>query len=180
MVTINGLFDKRSDARDAAEALEAEGISRENISVISPPSGEDHDPSGTMVGALMGSAGGLLAGLASMTILAIGPALGVGWLASSVAAAAAGGATGGLIGSMVDAGVDEDDAAVYAEGVKRGSTLLSAIVSERELAPVKEILIHNGCADISLRRKEYKLGRGEGAVAEDVATDTPAPGPSVN
>ena len=42
-------------------------------------------------------------------------------LAHPAAGAVAGGAAGGIIGSLTRAGVDEDDAHVYAEGVRRGA-----------------------------------------------------------
>ena len=164
MVTVSGLFDKRGQARNAIVALEEAGIPRENVSVISSAAEaeEEHDTNGAIVGALVGGAGGLLAGLASIAILGVGPAVGAGWLVTSIASAAIGSATGGLIASMVDAGIDKDDAHIFVEGLQRGGTLLSARVTERELASVKAILADNNSVDITLRRKEYKLSGWEG------------------
>ena len=64
-----------------------------------------------------------------LAVPGIGPVVGLGWLAATavgaVTGAAVGAATGGLIGSLTEAGVSEQDAHVYAEGVRRGGTLLS-------------------------------------------------------
>jgi hypothetical protein len=53
-----------------------------------------------------------------------------GWLgATAVGAAAgatAGAATGGIIGTFVAAGIDQDDADFYAEGVRRGGSVVTA------------------------------------------------------
>ena len=39
--------------------------------------------------------------------------------------------TGGIIGALTQAGVSEEDAQVYAEGVRRGGTLVTARVNDR-------------------------------------------------
>ncbi len=62
-----------------------------------------------------------------------------GWLAATAVGAAAGAATGGIVGALTQAGVSEDDAHSYAEGIRRGGTLVSARVSESDrsrLAPL--------------------------------------------
>ena len=51
-----------------------------------------------------------------------------GWLVATAAGAAAGGLTGGIIGALTQAGVSDEDAQVYAEGVRRGGTLVTARV----------------------------------------------------
>jgi hypothetical protein len=63
-----------------------------------------------------------------------------GWLASTAALAVAGGATGGLIGALTQSGVSEEDANVYAEGVRRGGTLVTARVPDAERARCEAIL----------------------------------------
>ncbi len=53
-----------------------------------------------------------------------------GWLASTAAGAAAGpvagGAEGGIIGALTEFGVNEGDAHIYAEGLRRGGTVVTA------------------------------------------------------
>ena len=46
--------------------------------------------------------------------------------------AAAGAATGGIVGALTEAGVSAEDAHSYAEGVRRGGTLVSARVADAD------------------------------------------------
>ena len=140
MKTISGLFNTHDEAGRAVSALEDAGVS--DISMVSPDKGgaDSGAAEGAGVGAAVGGVGGLLAGLGAFAIPGIGPVVGAGWLATTLIGAAAGGAAGGLIGSLTDAGIDEDDAHVYAEGVKRGGTLVTARVDETEVDAAEAIL----------------------------------------
>ena len=82
--------------------------------------------------------------------------IGAGWLATTLAGMAAGGLAGGLVGSLTDAGVDDSDAHVYAEGIKRGGTMVVARVDEAQAEPAEAILGQHGRVDISERRTEYE------------------------
>ncbi|UXN59147.1 general stress protein [Phyllobacterium zundukense] len=168
MQTITGLYDDYSDARAAVTALEDAGVSSSDISIV----GRDHDgvetesnagegaAAGAGIGAVVGGTGGLLAGLGMLAIPGIGPVVAAGWLAATAAGAAAGavagGAAGGLIGSLTSAGVDEDEAHVYAEGVRRGSTLVSARVDDDQADLARSILDQNRPVDIDSRRAMYR------------------------
>jgi hypothetical protein len=80
---------------------------------------------GAGVGTAVGGAAGLLAGLGLLAIPGVGPVVAAGWLVATAVGAVAGAATGGLIGGLTGAGVSEDDAHVYAEGVRRGGSLVA-------------------------------------------------------
>lgn len=95
---------------------------------------------GAGIGAALGGTAGLLAGLGLLAIPGLGPVVAAGWLASTAALAVAGGATGGLIGALTQSGVSEEDANVYAEGVRRGGTLVTARVPDAERARCEAIL----------------------------------------
>lgn len=75
-------------------------------------------------------------------------------LAGDAAGAAADGVAGGLIGALTDDGVSEDDAHVYAEGVRRGGTLVTVRV-EDDLAPTARAILSSGSVDITRRRDMY-------------------------
>jgi hypothetical protein len=66
----------------------------------------------------------------SPAIPGLGPVVAAGWLTATAVGAAAGAATGGIVGALTEAGVSKDDASLYAEGVRRGGTLVSARVPE--------------------------------------------------
>ena len=95
---------------------------------------------GAGIGATLGGAAGLLAGLGLLAIPGLGPVVAAGWLASTAAVAAAGGATGGIIGALSQSGIGEDDAHVYAEGVRRGGTLVTARIPDADRARFETIL----------------------------------------
>lgn len=103
------------------------------------------------IGAALGGAAGLLTGLGLMAIPGVGPVVAAGWLVATLAGAAAGGLAGGLIGGLTQAGVSEQDANVYAEGVRRGGTLVTARVPDADRARCEAVLDR---ASVNIRDRE--------------------------
>ena len=99
---------------------------------------------GATAGALIGGGAGLLAGIGALAIPGIGPVVAAGWLVSTLAGAvtggAAGAATGGLIGSLTNSGVPEREAHVYAEGVRRGGSLVTVRTDDARAVEVERIM----------------------------------------
>ncbi|CAN7639368.1 hypothetical protein LJR098_006178 [Rhizobium sp. LjRoot98] len=169
MKTVTGLFDNYSDASTAVSALEASGIPSDDISIVSNNAGDKHTKgetnaaegagTGAGIGAVVGGAGGLLAGLGIMAIPGVGPVVAAGWLAATAAGVAAGalagGAAGGLIGALTDSGVPEEHAHVFAEGVRRGGTLVTAKVDDTRRAEAEAILKQTNWVDPVERRQAY-------------------------
>jgi hypothetical protein len=167
MKTVTGLFDDYSDARSAVSRLEAAGVPSDDISIVSNRSGRVDGESnagegaatGASIGAAVGGAGGLLTGLGLMAIPGVGPVVAAGWLAATAAGAAAGavagGAAGGLIGALTKSGVSEEDAHLYAEGIRRGGTLVTARVDEARASEAQSILQGSNWVDPVERRRAY-------------------------
>lgn len=171
MKTVTGLFDTYGHATSAVSALEARGIPSDDISIVSNNSEnshrhEDNDNgaaegagTGAGIGAVVGGAGGLLTGLGIMAIPGVGPVVAAGWLAATaagaIAGAVAGGAAGGLIGALTDSGVSEEEAHVYAEGVRRGGTLVTARVDDDLQTEAEAILTQSNRVDPAARRQAY-------------------------
>lgn len=166
--TATGLFDDYSDARAAVRALEARGIPSDAISIVSNNVDErqtgdtnaaEGAGTGAGIGAAVGGVGGLLTGLGIMAIPGVGPVVAAGWLAATAAGAAAGavagGAAGGIIGAMTESGVPEEHAHVYAEGVRRGGTLVTARVEENLYAEAEAVLRQSNWVDPVERRAAY-------------------------
>lgn len=166
--TATGLFDDYSDARAAVSALEAQGIPSDDISIVSNNVDErrtgdtnaaEGAGAGAGLGAAVGGVGGLLTGLGVMAIPGVGPVVAAGWLAATAAGAAAGavagGAAGGLIGAMTESGVPEEHAHVYAEGVRRGGTLVTARVDDSLYPEAEAILTRSNLVDPIERRAAY-------------------------
>jgi hypothetical protein len=153
--SLTRLYDGYEDAARAVTDLEAAGLPHSEISVISnhaqprdgapPEEPASEAGTGAAIGGVLGGAAGLLAGLGMLTIPGIGPVVAAGWLAATAAGAAtgaaAGAAAGGLVGTLTDIGVDKDHAHVYAEGVRRGGTLVTARVDD-DFAGRAEPILH--------------------------------------
>jgi uncharacterized protein (TIGR02271 family) len=167
-ITISRLYNDYSTAAKVVAELKAAGLRESEISIIAnnaenwysgdqkratkPNSGRvDRDLDGTDdrvegaatgagVGAGIGSAVGLLAGLGLIAIPGIGPVVAAGWLVSTLAGTATGAATGGIVGALSQAGMNDEDAHVYAEGVRRGGTLVIARVPEADRSRFDAIL----------------------------------------
>ena len=67
-----------------------------------------------------------------------------------------GGATGGIVGSLTGAGVPQHDANFYAEGVRRGGTLVTARVDDARAPVAREILQRHKWVDPTVRGAAYR------------------------
>jgi len=157
--TISRLYDNYTDAQAAVRRLEGAGVPHSEISIVANNSDNwfggnkkvdrDRDGvddraegagTGAGIGAGIGGTAGLLAGLGLLAIPGLGPVVAAGWLAATAVGAAAGAATGGIVGALTEAGISEDDAHSYAEGVRRGGTLVSARVGDADRARFDALL----------------------------------------
>ena len=145
--TISRLYDSYSQAQRVVEALENAGFTTSEVSLVSRYRDDDtlaDDASGAATGAtagiVAGGTAGLLAALGVIAIPGIGPLVAAGVLATTLVGAAGGGAVGGLLGALTDYGVDEEEAHVYAEGVRRGSSLVTVRADDDRAARAEAIL----------------------------------------
>src|ERR1044072_578739 len=160
--TISRLYNSQAEARAAVRDLEAAGVSHGDISILVSNADNAYDEktksfpdrdldgkddraegaaAGGGVGAAIGGTAGLLAGLGLMAIPGVGPVVAAGWLVAALTGAAAGGATGGIIGALSQqAGISDEEANVYAEGLRRGGALVSAKVDDAKSARVQTIM----------------------------------------
>jgi hypothetical protein len=97
----------------------------------------------------------LLTGLGLLAIPGVGPVVAAGWLVATAVGAAAGAATGGIVGGLSEMGVSPEDADVYAEGVRRGGTLVSAKVADG-LAAQYEAVLDRSAVNIRDRGAAYR------------------------
>ena len=115
---------------------------------------------GAATGGVIGGGVGLLAGLGMLAIPGLGPVVAAGWLAATavgaVVGAMAGGATGGLLGALKEAGHSDEEANVYAEGVRRGGALVSVKAHDDEIATVETILNERRGVDATSRGGAYR------------------------
>jgi uncharacterized protein (TIGR02271 family) len=170
--TVVGFFDDFSHARAAVEDLVNSGIPRECIGLTASNARGEHGEAarregqgnkagegaaaGAGIGAVVGGLGGLLVGLGMLAIPGIGPILAAGPIATTLAGAGIGAATGGLIGALTGMGIPEEHAQIYAEGVRRGGTLVTVQTEEARVDSASDILNRHGAVDIERRAEEWR------------------------
>ena len=177
--TFTHLYDNYDDAVQTVQALESAGVPHDDISIVAnnadnrysttPDTAAETGAAGTepestgagagaTLGTVAGGAVGLLTGLGIMAIPGVGPVVAAGWLIATITGAGVGAAGGGLLGSLVGAGVPEENAHTYAEGVRRGGTLVSVRADETRAAQIEAILDGRTLAavDVTARRADYQ------------------------
>lgn len=189
---ITALFDDYDDAAKAVDKLEAEGIPHGDISIVASNEGDRHagrvpaggtasprkdddtesdaaDGAGTgaTLGTVLGGGAGLLAGLGLLAIPGVGPVVAAGWLIATVTGAGVGAATGGLLGALTGAGLSEADAETYAEGVRRGGTLVTVKADDARITRVMDILERHGSIDLDERAQNWRAQGWTGGTATE-------------
>ncbi len=182
MQTITKVFDTYEQAERAVNALEMSGVHSADISIVANKRNgnlasvdEENSAVGTGagVGAAVGGAAGLLTGLGLMAIPGVGPVVAAGWLVSTALGAVAGGATGGIVGSLVSTGLDDDNAHIYSEAVRRGGALVAVKAEDGLVEQVHRILDGQGPLDPVALGSEYrKTGWSKFDANADVADVT--------
>jgi hypothetical protein len=178
--TYTHLYDNHDDAMHTVQALEAVGVPHADISLVANNVDDRYGATGTdaaaggvtgdtgaeatgagtgaSVGTILGGGAGLLAGLGMLAIPGVGPVVAAGWLVATLTGAGVGAAGGGLLGSLVGAGVPEEHAHTYAEGVRRGGTLVTVRADEGQAARIEAILDGRTpvAVDVAARRADYQ------------------------
>ena len=181
--TLARMYDSYDDAKAVVHELESSGVPHSEISLVAnadahgrtsgtsavtgaganaldPADRDDTDSSaggkrGALLGGVLGGGAGLLAGIGALAIPGVGPVVAAGWLVATLAGVGVGAASGGLVGSLTGAGVSRDEAHVYAEGVKRGGSLVTVRADEAEASRVEAILARRSPTDWQQRRSSY-------------------------
>lgn len=184
MRTLTALFDRYDEAAAAVTKLEAAGVPHGDVSLVSNKADGADEASGSAehaatgagtgatIGTLVGGGAGLLAGLGLMAIPGVGPVVAAGWLVATLTGAGVGAAAGGLAGALTGAGVSERDANAYAEGVRRGGTLLTARVDEARSDDVERILVGHGALDLEERSAGWQQDGWVSPEPSTVGSDT--------
>ncbi len=174
--TIMALYDNLDAAQRTVQDLVNTGFDRRNISLVandatgeysrtSPQEDADEHvgaAEGTAFGAAAGALTGALVSLGAMAIPGIGPVIAAGplvaGLTGALTGAVAGGATGGIIGALLSQGVDEEDAQYYAEGIRRGGTLVAVHATDEWISRVEEIMNRYSPVDVERRADHWRIG----------------------
>jgi hypothetical protein len=153
--TVTGLFPDRARAEQAIDALQAVGITGDQIGMAlrdrtaqrvlledtSTQVTEEAATTGALGGGLLGGLMGLLIGIGALVIPGLGPVVAGGVLATAfgvaggtaVAGAGIGAAAGGLLGALADLGIPESKARDFETGFRAGQVLVTVEVGARVL-----------------------------------------------
>ncbi len=183
--TVVGLMDTPREAESVVRDLTGEcGCNRDDIGLMArgeqpeargPAMTSDEGGSevgsgalkGAGTGAAIGGVLGLVAGAASLAIPGVGPIIAAGPIAAALAGAGIGAVAGGLIGALSKMGVPEEEAHYYAEGVKRGGTLITLHARDDRTADcAAQVMRRHGAVDIEQRAEAWKQEGWSGRATE--------------
>ena len=174
LITICRLYDSYPEANRVVVMLDAAGLPPSETSVISNNSdtwysatktanvvpvrnyGASSKADGMVEGAAIGATAATAASLVTMlAIPGVGAVVGAGWLAALLGSMAIGGVAGGLLGALTNAGISEEDAQVFVEGVRRGGTVVAARVPQSELPRIVPIM-NQSAVNLQERSELYR------------------------
>jgi uncharacterized membrane protein len=154
------LFDRPTAMTQAARALHAEGVGRDQISVIA----RNHDEEGALAdqlgatpgaeveesrpAAVVGELSGLVLAAIAFVLPGVGPIVAAGPLSAGLGEAA-GHAAGGIASALSDAGVDPERARSLESEVERGAILLGVHV-HGDPERVRATLASSGARDVQV------------------------------
>lgn len=190
MEPVIGLFRNFREANFAVEQLIDAGFPKGRISVLARETALDLEGektagdvasstgTGAVVGAGVGGLLGLLAGIGAIVIPGLGPVLAAGTIAAVIGttagSAAVGAAVGGIMGALVELSIPEEEANIYAEGVRRGGILILVKSEEENADKAADVLVNAGALDIEeLRRVWEKTGWRQYEEGEPASSDVP-------
>ena len=185
--TVVGMFESAKDVNDAVTELMKQGFTKPEISVLArkeviKETGVDV-VSGAEVGAITGGVtGGVVGLLLGLSVIAI-PGVGwviagaefLTWIGATLLGAAAGAIGGGLIGSLTALGLPEHEAHVFAEGIKRGNTLLAVRTVDERAQIASDVMTQFHGLDVDAQRMKLET---TGWVAMEVSPES-LPGASL-
>lgn len=180
MNTIVGIFGSFADAKRGAAMLRSLDIGEGRISLLSPhtseigieaniPTSESEQPGmgsalGGTVGGALGVAGGMHAGMVAATALVpgVGPILALGLIGAALfgaGGAAAGALAGGAMEENITAGLPRDELYLYEDALRRGRSVVIAVVDYDEVADrAREELKRAGAESIDAARDQWWIG----------------------
>ena len=161
---LTGMFRDRDSAERAYQSMEKRGYTRDDLNVMMSDDTRkkyysddttsevgnkalEGAGAGSAIGGTLGAVAGAIAAIGTSVLI---PGLGLvvaGPLAAALAGAGAGGITGGIVGALIGAGIPEDRAKRYEEGIKGGGIVMGVRPRSAE--------------DAAYLEEEWKTHRGE-------------------
>jgi uncharacterized membrane protein len=189
--TIVAIYDDIVVARQVVEDLVSANFSRDSIRLITNDANnqyshyldKDYVPradavtarEGAGFGAVVGALTGLLLGVIALTLPNIGMVIAAGPILGTLTGLVAGVVTGGIVGALIKSRVPEDQSPYYAEGIRRGGTLIS--IQTADTLRAKDIMNRNGATNIHERINRWRQAGWKGFNTNPVENEETAPSP---
>jgi len=175
MKTVTGVFASQSDAQHTMNEMRLAGAHEDRITLLTPGSSQaqlesvpnvavEQPGMGKAVGAVLGAATGLSAGplLLAAIVPGVGPVTALGLLGGAVLAAAGatvGSAAGGRLENSMTEGLPEDELFVYEDALRKGRSVVIALVNnETEAVRLRELLQTEGAGTVDAAREQWWIG----------------------
>jgi hypothetical protein len=177
MLSVVGIFTDRESAERAANVLRAPEIAGAGVTTLAPgmspseaaarvPTTEGEAPGiGPALGAVVGTAAGATGGMhialaAAVTVFPlVGPVIATGLLAGALAGGTLGVAIGKALENHLSEGLPKDELLVYEEALRRGRTVVIALVDSEDRARVcRAVLAGAGAETVDAARSSWGLG----------------------
>jgi hypothetical protein len=179
MQTVVGIFTSRAAAEQATEQLYRLGIARDQIHFLVPgssldrpeqvPTSETEQPGmgpalGGAVGGVVGASGGMMtATVLSALVPGIGTVTAVGLAALSLLGLVGGAVAGAVAGSALEDalanGLPKDEIYVYKDALRRGRTVLVALVEDADQATAARAALEQaGAESLDAARAQWWVG----------------------
>ncbi len=175
MRTVSALFDTLAQAQDCIADLNRAGFDPRDLNLVSNAGesefaarfnegGQMHDLTEgvTEAATAVGGLGGLVVGLSLFFVPGVGPVLAAGGLLTSlVTGVGLGALAGGVLGTLAGLGISQDQSDTYAEGIRRGGSLVVVQAQEDRISQIKEILNRHHPVDLANRSLRWKTNGWE-------------------
>jgi hypothetical protein len=181
MEAITGVFETRSAAERALNAVHQAGIPCDKITLLVPgtvdqvekevqsiPTDTTEQPGmGKAVGGLLGGGVGLTGGAVLMALVpGLGPVTALGLLGAAIlgaAGATVGATAGGRIEKSSFEGLPEDEIFVYEDALRRGRSVIIALADEEPSASsLREVMKREGAESVDAAREQWWTGLRSG------------------
>jgi hypothetical protein len=183
MKSVVGIFTSREAALRAAEALGATGIAADRINLISPDAARrdleavpvdtgERPGIGAALGGVVGAVSGAQLGMVAATFFVpgVGPVIASG-LAAAALLGLGGAAAGDALETTLTDGVPKDDLFVYEDALRRGRTVLIALVEdEGQAETARQVLADAGADSVDAARERWWVGVREHEAADYAAS----------
>lgn len=174
MQAVTGVFSSQGQAEQAIRKLQSNNLQMDRITVLTPgergfkklgtvPVDTTEQPGmGTAMGAVVGGATGLSAGLVVAVIPGVGTVAALGLLGAALLTAAGatlGAVVGRTTGNFMSEGLPEDEIFVYEDALRKGRSVVIALAEDAaEAMTIHKLLESAGAEAVDAAREQWWIG----------------------